>query len=160
MRSRVRPIDAADVAAGPNALRGSSPNRKHAILEKCDDPNGLSRSPERPYLNYVVMPSPIGYRSICWRLSRSHCTGDEQPSQVAIALLGDAAELVLAAGCVLLRHQSNPCREAASRAELLPVADLGNPGGGDKSILTLHRSCEASRRLEEIPGIGPIVAGF
>jgi transposase len=28
----------------------------------------------------------------------------------------------------------------------------------DKSILTLHRSCEASRRLEEIPGIGPIVA--
>ena len=28
----------------------------------------------------------------------------------------------------------------------------------DKSILTWHRSCEASRRLEEIPGIGPIVA--
>ncbi len=24
-----------------------------------DDPNGLSRSPERPYLHYVVMPSPI-----------------------------------------------------------------------------------------------------
>lgn len=31
-------------------------------------------------------------------------------------------------------------------------------GSIDKSILTLHRSCEASRRLEEIPGIGPIVA--
>jgi transposase len=28
----------------------------------------------------------------------------------------------------------------------------------DKSILTLHRSCDASRRLEEIPGIGPIIA--
>ena len=28
----------------------------------------------------------------------------------------------------------------------------------DKNILTLHRSCEASQRLEEIPGIGPIVA--
>ena len=27
---------------------------------KCDDPNGFSRSPERPYLHYVVMPSPIG----------------------------------------------------------------------------------------------------
>ena len=27
---------------------------------KCADPNGLSRSPERPYLHYVVMPSPIG----------------------------------------------------------------------------------------------------
>ena len=28
----------------------------------------------------------------------------------------------------------------------------------DKSILAWHRSCEASRRLEEIPGIGPVVA--
>jgi transposase len=28
----------------------------------------------------------------------------------------------------------------------------------DKSILAWHRSCEASRRLEAIPGIGPIVA--
>jgi transposase len=28
----------------------------------------------------------------------------------------------------------------------------------DKSILAWHRSCEASRRPEEIPGIGPIVA--
>jgi transposase len=27
-----------------------------------------------------------------------------------------------------------------------------------KSILAWHRSCEASRRLEEIPGIGPLVA--
>jgi transposase len=28
----------------------------------------------------------------------------------------------------------------------------------DQSILAWHRSCEASRRLAEIPGIGPIVA--
>jgi transposase len=28
----------------------------------------------------------------------------------------------------------------------------------DKRILAWHRSCEASRRLEEIPGVGPIVA--
>src|SRR5580692_8230121 len=31
-------------------------------------------------------------------------------------------------------------------------------GSIDKSILSLHRGCEASRRLAEIPGIGPIVA--
>jgi transposase len=31
-------------------------------------------------------------------------------------------------------------------------------GSIDKNILILHRSCEASRRLAEIPGIGPIVA--
>jgi transposase len=28
----------------------------------------------------------------------------------------------------------------------------------DKSIMALHRACEASRRLAEIPGIGPIGA--
>jgi transposase len=28
----------------------------------------------------------------------------------------------------------------------------------DRSIMTLHRGCEASRRLAEIPGIGPLVA--
>jgi transposase len=31
-------------------------------------------------------------------------------------------------------------------------------GSIDKSILALHRACEASRRLAEIPGIGPISA--
>ena len=31
-------------------------------------------------------------------------------------------------------------------------------GSIDNCILAWHRSCEASRRLEEIPGIGPIVA--
>src|SRR5665647_2272117 len=31
-------------------------------------------------------------------------------------------------------------------------------GSIDKSILVLHRSCDASRRLAEIPGIGPIGA--
>jgi len=30
VRSRVRPVDATGVAAGPNALRGSGPNRSHA----------------------------------------------------------------------------------------------------------------------------------
>jgi len=61
----------------------------------------------------------------------SHGAGDQQPSQVAIALLGDAAEPVLAAGRMLLRHQSNPGGKVASRAELPPVADLGNERGGD-----------------------------
>ena len=38
-------------------------------------------------------------------------------------------------------------------------SDLGAEIGSiDKCILAWHRSCEASRRLEEIPGIGPIVA--
>src|SRR4029450_9580346 len=117
---------------------------------ECDDPNGLSRPPERPYLHYVVMPSPIGvFSSRCRQQRRlfislatnhdgpshpgdligksnggdlcrsaahdprepeplgavlssiandGHRTGDEEPSQVAIALPGDTAKSVLAAG--------------------------------------------------------------
>ena len=45
---------------GPNALRGSGPEQKRALWKSCVDPSGFSRSPERPYLHYVVMPSPIG----------------------------------------------------------------------------------------------------
>ena len=48
------------MAAGPNALRGSGPKQNRALWKKCVDPSGFSRSPERPYLHYVVMPSPIG----------------------------------------------------------------------------------------------------
>jgi transposase len=51
----------------------------------------------------------------------------------------------------------------ATRAILDVMARQYSAIGGeirsiDKSILAWHRSCEASRRLEEIPGIGPIVA--
>ena len=42
------------------APRGSGPKQKRALLKACVDPRGFSRSPERPYLHYVVMPSPIG----------------------------------------------------------------------------------------------------
>ena len=60
VRSRVRPVGAAGMAAGPNALRGSGPKQNGALVKACVDPSGLSRSPERPYLHYIVMPSPIG----------------------------------------------------------------------------------------------------
>src|ERR1700745_1665663 len=48
------------MAAGPNALRGSGPKQTGALWKWCVDPSGFSRSPERPYLHYVVMASPIG----------------------------------------------------------------------------------------------------
>jgi len=40
--SCVRPVDAARMAAGPNALRGSGPNRKHAF----EDASTQARSPD------------------------------------------------------------------------------------------------------------------
>jgi hypothetical protein len=59
-----------------------------------------------------------------------HGTIDEQPPQVSIALLGDTAELVPATGRVLLRHQPDPGGQTTPGAKRLPVADLGNKGGG------------------------------
>ena len=64
VRSRVRPVGAAGMAAGPNALRGSGPKQNGALRKWCVDPSGFSRSPERPYLHYVVMPSPIGVANL------------------------------------------------------------------------------------------------
>jgi transposase len=51
----------------------------------------------------------------------------------------------------------------AARSILKVLAAQYNAIGAEivsigKSILAWHRSCEPSRRLEEIPGIGPIVA--
>src|ERR1700688_5005899 len=37
----------------------------------CVDPNGFSRSPEQPYLHYVVMPSPIGVADLTADLSHA-----------------------------------------------------------------------------------------
>lgn len=48
------------MTAGPNALRGSSPKQNGALWKWCVDPSAFYRSPERPDLHYVVMPSPIG----------------------------------------------------------------------------------------------------
>ena len=44
-------------AAGPNALRIGSQSKPRTL--QCADPSGFSRSPERPFLHYVVMSSPI-----------------------------------------------------------------------------------------------------
>ena len=47
------------------------------------------------------------------------------------------------------------CLDLLARQYLIVTAEVGSI---DKRIQGWHRSCEDSRRLEEIPGIGPIVA--
>jgi hypothetical protein len=41
-------------------LRAERGSNKNLHFKWCVDPSGFSRSPERPYLHYVVMPSSIG----------------------------------------------------------------------------------------------------
>ncbi len=57
VQSCVRPVDAAYVAAGPNAIRGSGPNHKRALVKR-PDPNGFSRPSVRPILHYLTFTLP------------------------------------------------------------------------------------------------------
>ena len=47
------------------------------------------------------------------------CAHDEQPPEIAIALFGNAAELLLAACRILARNETDPGREIATRLEEL-----------------------------------------
>src|SRR5207249_7999638 len=53
--------------------------------------------------------------------------GGEQAAQIAIALLADTAELVLAPARVLLRHEPDPGGEVPSRSKSLRIGDAGDP---------------------------------
>src|SRR5271169_3801627 len=58
------------------------------------------------------------------------CTDDEQPSEIAISLLGDTAEPFLATRRVLPRHKSDPCCKIPSGFEVTRVCDGGSDGRG------------------------------
>ena len=58
------------------------------------------------------------------------CTDDEQPPEIAISLLGDAAEPLLAARRVLPRHKSDPCCKIPTGFEVTRVCDSGSDGRG------------------------------
>src|SRR5215470_7863323 len=56
----------------------------------------------RPTLHQPCEPRPPLGAVLARVANDGHCTDDQQPPQISIALLGDAAELILAAGTVLL----------------------------------------------------------
>src|SRR5262252_6161141 len=70
---------------------------------------------------------------------------------------GTAALLAIIADTEDLRvpRMARGILEVLARQYSALGAELGSI---DRSIVAWHRSCEASRRLEEIPGIGPVVA--
>ena len=58
------------------------------------------------------------------------CTYDEQSSEIAISLLGDAAKPFLATRRVLTRHKSDPCCKIPTGFEATRVCDSGSDGRG------------------------------
>src|SRR5271170_6891534 len=58
------------------------------------------------------------------------CTDDEQPSEIAISLLRDAAKPRLASRRVLPRHKSDPCCKITTGFKATRVCDSGSDGRG------------------------------
>src|SRR5271154_4729188 len=64
-------------------------------------------------------------------LSNNGCrTDDEQPSEIAISLLGDTAKPLLATRRMLPRHKSDPCCKIPTRFKATRVCDSGSDGRG------------------------------
>src|SRR5262249_11027572 len=109
----------------PFAANHDRPSHPCDLVGECN-----RRHLYRSAIHYSCEPSSFG--AMLSRIANdSHSAGDEEPSQIAIALLGYAAEPFLAAGRVLLGHQTNPGGESAPRAERPPIADLGNQSDSD-----------------------------
>src|SRR5262249_13740817 len=68
---------------------------------------------------------------------------------------GALLEIIADAGDSRVPAMARGILEVLARQYCALGAELGSI---DRSIVAWHRSCEASRRLEEIPGIGPVVA--
>lgn len=56
-------------------------------------------------------------------------TDSEQAAQIAVTLLADTAQLLLATTRPLPRYQPDPGREVATRSKRLRIRNIGNQSG-------------------------------
>ena len=93
------------LAAGHDGPGHDGPGHARNLVGERD-----RRHPGRSALHQSSEPWPV-LRAVALGIADDGCcAGDQQPSQVSITLLGDAAEPILAARRVLLRHQPDPGR--------------------------------------------------
>src|SRR5437773_10424922 len=81
------------------------------------------------------------------------CTDDEQPSEIAISLLGDAAEPLLAPRRMLPRHKSDPCRKIPTGFEVTRVCDCGSDGRGPDHAYPGHGLEAAAHIIGTMMGV-------
>src|SRR6266705_898595 len=89
----------------------------------------------------------------------NHCqrAGREQAAQIAIALLADTAEPVLAPARVLLRHEPDPGREIPSRSESLRISNAGDQSGGQRGTNARDLIEPLACRIGSMPGHDPAI---
>src|SRR4051794_26328073 len=83
--------------------------------------------------------------------NNGRCTNDEQPSEIAISLLGDAAEPLLATRRVLPWHKSDPGCKISTGFEATRVRDSGSDGRGPDHAYPRH-GLEAAAHI-----VGPMM---
>ena len=171
---RQRIIGAASLQTLGHTVRLMPPSYVKAYLKRgkndANDAAAICEAVTRPSMRFV--PIKTKEQQTALMLHRTRQLLVRQRTMLSNALRGHLAELgiVSAKGrngmgeLLQIITDGTDNRVPAAVRGILDVlarqySALGTEIGSiDKSILVLHRSCEASRRLAEIPGIGPIVA--
>ena len=135
-----------------------------------NDAAAICEAVTRPSMRFV--PTKSEQQQSALMLHRSRQLLVRQRTMLSNAIRGHVAELgiISAKGrngtAELLEIIANPDDDRIPAVARLSLAILARQyaavtteiGAIEKQIHAWHRSCEESRRLEEIPGIGPIVA--
>lgn len=157
-----------------HTVRLMPPSYVKAYLKRskndANDAAAICEAVTRPSMRFV--PTKSAQQQAGLMLHRSRQLLVRQRTMASNAIRGHLAELgiISAKGrhgtAALLQVIANAeddrippiarfCLEVLARQYMALTAEIG---AIDKRIHAWHRSCEDSRRLEEIPGIGPIVA--
>ena len=131
----VRPLSAVHVTAGHNALRGSGPGQKDAFDDALAHVGCPDRRIDRLCITHLAefgIVAPVGRHGVEQLLSVAADLNDKrlpEITRVCVAALGAQLQTL--------------------KAQILEF---------DRMIRVWHRSSEASRRLDDIPGVGPALA--
>jgi transposase len=157
-----------------HTVRLMPPNYVKAYLKRskndANDAAAICEAVARPSMRFV--PTKSEQQQSGLMLHRSRQLLVRQRTMLSNAIRGHMAELgiVSAKGrngttelLKIIANENNDgipatarfCLDALARQYVALAAEIG---AIDKQIHAWHRSCEESRRLESIPGVGPIVA--
>ena len=157
-----------------HTVRLMPPNYVKAYLKRskndANDAAAICEAVARPSMRFVPTKSEQQQSGLMLHRSRQFLV--RQRTMLSNAIRGHMAELgiVSAKGrngttelLKIIANENNDgipatarfCLDALARQYVALAAEIG---AIDKQIHAWHRSCEESRRLESIPGVGPIVA--
>jgi len=157
-----------------HTVRLMPPSYVKAYLKRskndANDAAAICEAVTRPSMRFV--PTKSEQQQSGLMLHRSRQLLVRQRTMLSNAIRGHMAELgiISAKGrngtaelLKIIAHEDDDRMPAAARFSLAVLARqyltiTAEIGAIEKHIHAWHRSCEESRRLEEIPGIGPIVA--